>query len=279
MEVKQHESTKFMPLTSDIVFKRVFKQKENMIPLLEDILNIKINSLEYLDSVLEREYATNKECVLDILVLVNKQIYVNVEMQRTPIKNMEKRTTAYITKIMSQKLSKGMAYNDLKKCIGINILGYDSGYEVREEFTFKSQNKEIKTMEIIMINLRKEAKENKLKGWFKIFNEKGEIDMSKYATEEERIQRIAKLVEEINSDPEALELYERQMWAEMDYQNAIAYAKDEGLKNGREAGRLQGILENQKASAHRMFKKGFSKDDISTALDLPIKELDAILLS
>ena len=149
----------------------------------------------------------------------------------------------------------------------------ENEYEEKEEFTFKSKHKEIKTMEIIMINTTKKEKNSKLQGWIKLFNEKGEIDMKKYATEEQRIQRIARLIEEINSDPEALELYERQRWAEMDYQSAIEYAKDERLKNGREAG----ILENQKANALSLFKNGISKDLISKSLGLSMNELNAIL--
>ena len=52
----------FVPLTSDGIFKAFFSQKQFLKIFLEDVLKINIVSLDYLDSLMSKDFSQNKEC-------------------------------------------------------------------------------------------------------------------------------------------------------------------------------------------------------------------------
>ena len=57
------------------------------------------------------------------------------------------------------------------------------------------------------------------------------------------------------------------------FKDKIDAAKSEGIKLGEE----KGLLEKQKSVILTLSKKGYSAEEISTMLDIPLKEVKAIL--
>ena len=96
----QQDKTKYITLKSDTGFKYVFKIKENLKELLEDILDIKINDIKYLDKELVRKSKVQKESRLDLLVKINKNIVVNIEMQKEKKRDINKRMIFYLSKLI-----------------------------------------------------------------------------------------------------------------------------------------------------------------------------------
>ena len=61
------------------------------------------------------------------------------------------------------------------------------------------------------------------------------------------------------------------------FKDKIDAAKSEGIKLGEEKGIEKGSLEKQKSVILTLSKKGYSAEEISTMLDIPLKEVKAIL--
>ena len=73
----QNEQRKKLPLSSDIVFKKVFAKEENkdlLKSLLEAILDVKIENLEVQNPEIPKDVAYNKSIVLDIKAKINDDI-------------------------------------------------------------------------------------------------------------------------------------------------------------------------------------------------------------
>ena len=86
----QDLATKFANLTiqSDFIFKKVMSRKRICIHLLEELLQIEIADIKYLEAekTLEPEY-TSRGIRLDIIVADDKNTHYNLEMQVKNNKN------------------------------------------------------------------------------------------------------------------------------------------------------------------------------------------------
>lgn len=128
---KQEKGIKKMPklpLTSDIVFKRVFSRKGNesiLKALLEAILDIKIQKVIVQNPELPKNLYDSKAGVLDVKVEINQGVICDVEMQVKDKKNIDKRSTHYLAKILSDELKVSQDYKLIKKAIVINLLNFE----------------------------------------------------------------------------------------------------------------------------------------------------------
>jgi len=97
----ENKQTKKLPLTSDIVFKRVFSKEGNediLKALLEAILEISIQKVVIKNPELPRNLYDSKAGVLDIKVEIDKNTLCNIEMQVAEQKMIDKRSSFYIVK-------------------------------------------------------------------------------------------------------------------------------------------------------------------------------------
>lgn len=117
-----------LPLTSDIVFKRVFSKEGNediLKSLLEAILEIPIRDVVVKNSELPRNLYDSKASVLDVKVEIDENILCNIEMQIKDFRNIDKRSTYYMARIVSDELKKSEDYMQVKNTIGINLLNFE----------------------------------------------------------------------------------------------------------------------------------------------------------
>jgi predicted transposase/invertase (TIGR01784 family) len=119
---------KKLPLTSDIVFKRVFSREGNediLKALLEAILEIPIQDVTVKNPELPRNLYESKAGVLDVKVEIDKDKICDIEMQVKDLKNIDKRSTYYMSKILSDELKKSEDYIAVKNTIVINLLNFE----------------------------------------------------------------------------------------------------------------------------------------------------------
>ena len=87
------------------------------------------------------------------------------------------------------------------------------------------------------INKNPERK-TKLEQWlWLIVGEEGKLKMSKLDNPE--VKKAMELVDEIMSDPKEREIYDARLMARFNYNSAMAYMKEKGLKEGEERGKKQ----------------------------------------
>ncbi len=94
---------KRLPLTSDIVFKRVFSKEGNediLKALLEAILEISIQNVVIKNPELPRNLYDSKAGILDVKVEIDKNILCDIEMQVREQKMFDKRSSFYMARLV-----------------------------------------------------------------------------------------------------------------------------------------------------------------------------------
>lgn len=118
---------------SDIVFKAVFGKEDPtskilLIALLNDILADEnpepITDITYLNPFNYQEFEEDKLSILDIKAKTNSGEIINIEIQVKKENNYRKRSLYYWSKSYAETITSGETYENLKKTIIINILGY-----------------------------------------------------------------------------------------------------------------------------------------------------------
>ena len=304
---------KKLPLTSDIVFKRVFSREGNeeiLKALLEAILNIKIEKVEVKNPELPRNLYDSKAGVLDIKVEIDKNTICDVELQIQNENNIDKRSAFYMAKLLSDEIRKGEDYIQVKKTIVISILNFDfykrNSYHHIAHMRFDEtkpedyvdlgylEEDEIATKEFEMhfIELPKFIKKNpKIKTkiemwlWFIIGGEE-KVKMAK--EENEEIKKAIDIIDEMSMDPAEWEMYESRRLAIMDYNTGIHQAKldgieegkkegiEEGKKEGIEEGKAEGKKEEKEKIAKELLKIGMKKEEVQKITELSIEEIEKI---
>ena len=131
----QDLATKFANLTiqSDFIFKKVMSRKRICKHLLEELLQIEIADINYLEAekTLEPEY-TSRGIRLDIIVADDKNTHYNLEMQVKNNKNpdtdtyvLPKRSRYYQALLDIDLLQKGQPYDLLPPTFIIFICVFD----------------------------------------------------------------------------------------------------------------------------------------------------------
>lgn len=113
----------FDTLTNDLLFKETYGNPHNIRALeylLEsyfdypkDFLKDKL-AVNY-ESVLEKTRLNDKSIRSDLTIIVNNNLFVNLEMYSEFTKDSLKKSKTYIMRIYSTQLNRGENYNQIKK--------------------------------------------------------------------------------------------------------------------------------------------------------------------
>ena len=282
-----------LPLTSDIVFKRVFSKKGNesiLKALLEAILDIKINKVTVQNPELPKNLYDSKAGVLDVKVEIDQDTICDVEMQVKDKKNIDKRSTHYLAKILSDELKVSQDYKLIKKAIVINLLNFEfykrNSYHSVAHMNFEETKPEeyvnmgypvedkmaTTDLEMHFIELPKFIKKNPeattdLEQWLWLIAGKEEkIEMAK--NENEEIKKAVDIIDQMSMSKEEWEMYESRRIAIMDYNTGIHQAREEGIEEGRKEGRKEGKKEGIKEGKKAGLEEGKKAEKIKVTQEL-----------
>lgn len=278
-----------LPLTSDIVFKRVFSQEGNehiLKALLEAILDIKIRKVIVKNPELTRNLIDSKAGILDLKVEIDENTICDVEMQVKDEKNIDIRSTYYMAKILSDEIKKGEEYIKIKKTIVINLLNFNfykrnSYHSIAhmkfeetkpEEYINMGYSKEdeiaTKDLEMHFIEIPKFIKKHpgvktNLEQWlWLIAGGKEQIEMAKKQNKE--IKEVMDILEGLSMDSKEWEMYESRRLAILDYNTGMHQAKIDGIK------------EEKKKTAKKLLKLGMKIEEIEKITELSREEIEKI---
>ena len=269
-------------LKNDIVFKAFFSKKGNekyLKEFLEALLKIHIEEIEVRSEVsLLKLEEKEKGGRLDIEAKLNTGI-INIEMQVNNLKNIEKRTAYYASKIMAREVGIREKYENIKPVIMVNILDYElfgfKEYVSKTEIVLKEHKdyEVIKDLQWYFIELPKfrmsnPDMEDKLNQWLALIDNE-DRGMIKMAEEKNKTIKEAKReVEYLTGDEEIKRLAElREKWA-MDRRSEISDAREEGIEEGKKEEKL--------AIAKNMLNKGKSEEDILDFTGISKEELEKL---
>ena len=117
---------------NDFIFKKLFgepESKENLRAFLNAILYNNIGNIKDIEIIKDKELTTdeitNKTGIIDVLAKIDDGTHINIEVQLTDQKNMDRRTLFYWSRIYNRGIIKGEDYSNLNKLITINILDFN----------------------------------------------------------------------------------------------------------------------------------------------------------
>ena len=127
-----------LTFTDDFIFGAVMKHKEICIGVLERLLHIKIDHIEYpkLQKHLKPFY-TSKGVRLDVYVKDSNRVF-DVELQNREFEALGKRTRYYQSMIDMDNLMKGEDYSKLKESFVIFICTDDLFGKNRPQYSFEN---------------------------------------------------------------------------------------------------------------------------------------------
>ena len=279
---------------NDYVFKRLFGSVGNETitkNLLSCILQQNITDVQLdCNPILEKNLLDDKVGILDIKAKIDNTTNIDIEMQVTDHKNIEKRILFYLSKMYTKTIKKSQDYSSLEKCIAIlitnynidiikNIPKYITKWNIREEKYQKIVLTDVMEIYIIELNKFKYYKEksnhNSLNSWIEFIESPEVIDMSN-----KEIQKAKKVLEEISQDEHEQYLAELREKYIMDQKAIEDAGYDKGLKAGIEQGIEQGIkqgINREKLQiAKKMLNEKINLDTISQITGLSIQELKTL---
>ena len=299
------EQKKKLPLSSDIVFKRVFSKEGNekiLKALLEAILDVKIQSVIVKNPEMPKDLYDSKAGIMDIKVEVDKNTVVDIEMQVKDEYNIEERSTFYLATSSSETVKSGKDYTTAKKVIAINILNFvhykrnsyhsiahmnfedtkpneyvDLGYETEDKTATKG-------IEIHIIELPKFIQKNpdantKLEQWLWLIA--GREDKLKMAEKEnEELKKALEIIDQMSMDEKEWEMYLSREKAIINYNSGLSRAKldgiQEGIEQGIEQGIEKGIEKKSKEMVAQMLKMNMDDETICKIAQIDQEKLEKL---
>ena len=148
----QQEPISWLKPKNDFIFKLLFgsddnESKELLLAFLNDVLSVpegqSLASVEILNPISKKENVADKLAILDVKAKVAGYGNINVEIQLTNQKNIDKRSLFYGAKLYEEQLSEGEDYRKLTRAVAINLIdfnyftaeAYRSCYRLMEEYT------------------------------------------------------------------------------------------------------------------------------------------------
>ena len=124
----------------DYMFGAVMRDKVNLKPLLEYILNVKIIDIDFVEpQKTEKEGYSSHGIRLDLYVQDEQGRIFNVEIQTSDKRNLPKRMRYYQSVIDIEVLAPGVDYLKLRKSFVIFICNYDPFGRNRYIYTFENR--------------------------------------------------------------------------------------------------------------------------------------------
>ena len=280
--------TKKLVMKDDIMFKAFFSKKGNE-KFLKDFLNailgkeVKIKRVIH-DLRLEQLAREQKYGVLDLDVELECGEIINIEMQMNDHNNMEKRTTFYASKKITEQLGPKAKYTDLKKIIVISILNYsfiDLPEYVTKTVRVADRHREYEINNDVTyyyIELEKFRNQNPdmkepINQWLAFIDmERGDL-LEMAEKENELIKEAKETYNILTGDEEVKRLAEIRLMSHLEEQAALECAREKGTQEGLEQGKKEGLKQGQKDEKIKIVKR-LLKLNLSIEQIVEVTQLD-----
>ncbi|SMB88566.1 conserved hypothetical protein (putative transposase or invertase) [Desulfonispora thiosulfatigenes DSM 11270] len=299
--MKKNKKYDLMDPKIDFAFKQIFagKFKESKIVLI-DLLNsilgfeetVKITDILYLNPYTDKEYEESKQSILDIKVKTNKEELIDIEIQIRNSDNYRKRSLYYWSTIYGEQIVEGEAYNELKRCIVINILNfnlitenehYHSIFNVREKNKNFALNHDLEIHYLELKKFLKSTGEEKFTGleqWLIFLKDSGNENkreiINQIRKENEVIDMAGEILEKLSQDEKARAIYQQRRKWYLDKVSSEKYFLSKGREEGIKEGIKEGELKGKRDIAKKLISLGIEIDKIEEATKLSRAEIEEI---
>lgn len=133
--------------SNDFIFAKLMRNKELCKGVLERLLSIKIERIEYPEEQKVIDISQDSKSVrLDVYVKDGRGTVYNIEIQTTDTKELPKRSRYYQSMIDLNAIEKGASYKKLPQSFVIFICTFDPFNKGRHKYTFRNVCKEDRSL-------------------------------------------------------------------------------------------------------------------------------------
>ena len=252
---------------NDLLFKFIFGHKENKeitLSFINAVLGLEgeraFVDLRFADREIDPEEENGKGSALDLLCMTNDETQINIEVQVQKRENMGQRSLYYWAKLYQSTLGRGENYENLRRTVAINLLGYEylplSGfhhtYGLYDETCVHrlTDDIEIHFLELPKVTRQDIRRMRTLDKWMAfIRNELSDEEMEAIAMSDAAINTAWDRIEAFMRDAGQRRKYELREKYEHDYvsdmEGSWKRGRLEGVKQGRSEGRREGRAEGR----------------------------------
>lgn len=239
---------------NDLLFKFIFGRKENKaitLSFINAVLGLEgaraLIDLRFADREIDPEEETGKGSTLDLLCMTNDETQINIEVQVQNRHNMGQRSLYYWAKLYQSTLGRGENYNNLRRTVAINLLGYEylplSGFHhMYGLYDETGKHRLTEDIEIHFLELPKVTRQDirsmrTLDKWMAfIGNKLSDEEMEAIAMSEAAIDTAWDRIEAFMRDAGQRRKYEQREKFEHDYVSDMEGSWKRGVSQGRQLG-------------------------------------------
>ncbi|WP_151737769.1 Rpn family recombination-promoting nuclease/putative transposase [Paenibacillus tengchongensis] len=269
----------------DFVFKRIFGSENNKDVLLAFLNRIftrvgepPLTEIILMNPYTEKDDPLDKQSIFDVYAKTAEGKLIDIEMQLFNKYDIEKRTLFYWSKRYAGQLQQGEKYQELKKCVTINILNYPflpndeyhNVFHLSEDRTGIPLTDDIEIHVLELPKLDNEIPSNGgLENWLLFLKGINTTYWEALKMNEPGLKKAMDTLQYLSQDSEARRLYEARQKYLHDEASMLEGAKQAGMKMGMQEGMQAGIKE----VAKNMLELNLDIATIAKATGLSEKEI------
>ena len=260
-----------LTFTDHYMFEKVLKNPEICKELLERLLKIQIERLEYpeVEKTISPYYET-KGVRLDVYVKDNNKVF-DIELQNSTDLNLGLRTRYYQSMLDTDNLLKGQHYTELPDSYIVFICKNDPFEKELPIYTFQT---------VCIENPNLTIKDNAIKKIFnaKAYNKEEDVAIKSFLqyinnnkTVDDFTQRLDSFVEKIKQEEVNRKEYQSM---NIHDQDTFLRGKNEGFEAGMQQGMQQGIQQGMRQGMQQGIQQGMQQKAIETARNMLKDNID-----
>ncbi|MCL2589881.1 MAG: Rpn family recombination-promoting nuclease/putative transposase [Betaproteobacteria bacterium] len=282
----------FLSPRNDLVFKLLFGDARNTGPLTdflkaaldlppEDLLDIVL-----VDPHLNGEGIDDKQGVLDVKAKTGTGKMIDIEIQVAEQPQMRERIIFYLSRMITEQVSRGESYQKIERSICILITDYvqipendcyHNRYRLHDPRTGSefSDIMEVNTLELTKLPHNTDG--SALWDWLKFLDARQEEELKMLAEKNPQIGKAVARLQELSEDERTRLLAESREKMEWDNAARMQAAREKGLKEGLEKGREEGLEKGREEGRGEGREEGLlSVAHAALKRNLPIEEIMAL---
>ncbi|MDR1445200.1 MAG: Rpn family recombination-promoting nuclease/putative transposase [Treponema sp.] len=277
---------------NDFLFLKVMGEKgdeEQLCAFLNAVLGRNgqnaVESVEIIENkTITAEVVGDKSSILDARARTAAGERVNIEVQLRNLGNMDRRSLFYWSREFSRGMEAGQDYRETAKVIAINIVNYEFQPEVAafhlSFHIWEDKHREVLLTDALEIHFldmvkfrrtgERDIRGEPLQRWLTWFDRgSSEALVEEVIKMDAGIRKAEEKMANVSGDKEALRAYQMREMALSDWTSGINHAREEGMREGLQAGKREGMQE----IAVKMKKRGVSAGQIAEDTGLSVEDI------
>ena len=284
--------TRYLDPTNDVIFKKIFSDKDRLIDFLNAVLRLKegekIQKIDFIPQEELPNFKSGRRSIFDIkCVDQSKKTYI-VEMQNRPEASFLNRIQCYAAHTFISQVKKGNTHDDLMPVILLSLTGkslFDNEVDCISyhwNVESKTQKRYLFSLSYVFIELPKfKKKAEDLKSvedeWLYLFTEWNRTQEPPSTIKDPFVLEAYHTIEHFNLTETEYDAYLRSRLGQEAEDLMINKTISESFEKGEKIGIEKGEKIKAKKTVLKMFKMGFPLNKISQATDLTQKEIKDLL--